>query len=410
MPCSKPTSRTGSSGVTTTSDRHGEPTQHFGFTWLTESKLGSARVWAFSVGAALVLGVGSSDLLKGDDIDVAVNAQMRQHHIPGLALAVIQNGKIVREQGYGYRDEAHRLPITSTTLFQAGSVSKPVAALGALHLVEQGRLALDENVNEKLQSWHLPEDDFTKEHPVTLRLILSHSAGVTVHGFSPGYRVGAPLPSLVQILDGQAPANNQPVRVDQVPGAKWRYSGGGYLIMQQLAMDATGRDFDGYMQESVLRPLGMDASTFAQPLPKAWEERAATGYVGEPRRPLEGRWDVQPALAAGGLWTTVGDLARFYLGVQRALAGTSNPVVSQAMARQMVTAQHGNSGLGFMVGGTPLRFGHNGGESGFRAITVAFPTGEGVAILMNADADVDAVADALVGTVGEQYHWPGYSP
>ena len=372
--------------------------------------LPKSRTYTFAVGVALVLGVSSSGLLKGDSVDVAVEAQMRQHHIPGLALAVIQDGKIVREQGYGYRDEEHRLPVTPATLFQAGSVSKPAVALGALRLVEQGKLALDENVNEKLRNWHLPENEFTKEHPVTLRLILSHSAGVTVHGFSPGYRVGAPLPSLVQILDGQPPANNPPIRVDQVPGTKWRYSGGGYLIMQQMVVDATGQDFDGYMQEAVLKPFAMDASTFTQPLPKAREERAATGYVGEPRHPLEDRWDVQPALAAGGLWTTVGALARFYLGVQRALAGTSHPVISQAMARQMVAVQHGNCGLGFMVGGTPPRFGHNGGESGFRAITVAFPTGEGVAILMNADAEVDAVADALVGTVGEQYHWPGYSP
>lgn len=367
------------------------------------------RIHAFFAGFVLAGVLASASHVNGDSVDDAVAIQMKQRHIPGLVLAVLQDGRIVREQGYGYSDKEQRTAVTPATLFMAGSVSKPIAALGALHLVEQGKLSLDENVNEKLRSWQVPGNTFTEEHPVTLRLILCHSAGLTVHGFVPGYAAGSPLPSLVQLLDGQPPAHSKPVRVDQTPGTKWQYSGGGYLVMQQLMMDVTGQHFADYMQEAVFKPLGMTASTFVQPLPKEWASRAATGYSGQPPRAVDGGWDVQPALAAGGLWTTAGDLGRFYLGVQRALAGTSKPVISQALARQMVSVHSGNSGLGFMVGGTPLRFGHNGGESGFRAVTVAFPTGEGVVILMNADADVDAVADALVEAAGIQYHWPGYS-
>ena len=357
----------------------------------------------------MVVGIVGVDHVKADDVDAAVAAQMQQHHIPGLALAVIQDGKIIREQGYGYRDEAHHLPVTPDTLFMAGSVSKPVAAMGAMHLVEQGKLSLDENVNAKLRTWHLPENGFTKEHLVTLRLILCHSAGVTVEGFD-GYAVGASLPSLVQILDGQAPANSAPIRVDQVPGTEWRYSGGGYMVMQQMVMDVTGQRFDDYLEQTVLKPLGMTSSTFVQPLPKSREERAATGYLEEPLRPVEGRWIVQPDLAAGGLWTTVGDLGRFYIGVQRSLAGTSNPIISQALTRLMVTEQRDDDGLGFMVGGTPPRFGHNGAEHGFRAVTVAFPTGEGMMILMNAGVDVNVVKTPLYDAVSKQYHWPGSRP
>lgn len=359
------------------------------------------------VAVALALGALGSAVARGDSVDEAVAAQMELHGIPGLGLAVIQDGKIVREQGYGFADLASRAPVTPATLFQAGSVSKPVAALGALHLVDAGKLSLDANVNEALRSWHLPENRFTKDHPVTLRLILSHSAGITIHGFI-GYPRGEPLPSLLQILDGKAPAHSSPIRVNQTPGAGWRYSGGGYLVMQQAVTDVTGREFAEYLEKTVLQPFGMTSSTFAQPLTEAWEGRAATGYTGEPLHGINGHWEVQPALAAGGLWTTAGDLGRLYIGMQRSLAGTSNPVVSPAMARQMIARQSGNSGLGFDVGGRPLRFGHNGAETGFRAATVAFPTGEGAAILMNADVDVGAVAHVVIKAIGDQYGWPGY--
>ncbi len=354
-----------------------------------------------------VICVGSASPARGDHVDDVIIAQMKERKIPGLALTVIGNGKIVRAQGYGYRDGEQRQPVTPSTLFQAASVSKPLAALGALHLVETGAVSLDENVNAKLRSWHIPENRLTKNHPITLRLLLSHSAGVTVEGFS-GYVVGAPIPSLVQILQGQRPANSAPVRVDQIPGTQWRYSGGGYLVIQQMIIDITGKSFAAYMDESVLRPLGMSSSTFIQPLPENLASRAATGYTGEPRRAVEGRWHVKPELAAGGLWTTAGDLARFYIGIQRSLAGASNPVISPSMTRQMLTRQNGDSGLGFMLGGIPQRFGHNGENVGFNAVTVAFETGQGAVILMNANTDLEVLKNILVRTIGEEYHWPGY--
>ena len=345
---------------------------------------------------------------RGDNVDAVIHAQMKARHIPGIALAVIEESKIVREQGYGYGDEAQRTPVTPSTLFEAASVSKPVAALGALHLVEQGKVSLDENINARLRSWWLPENHFTEEHIVTLRLILCHCAGLTVRGFSPGYQVGAPLPSLVQILDGQPPAHSAAVRVDQVPGSQFRYSGGGYVVLEQMMNDVTGKPFADYMKDTVLDPFGMSSSTFAQPLPQSEARRAATGYTGEPPHALDGRWRVIPELAAAGLWTTAGDLARFYIGMQRSLAGTSNPVISQAMTREMLVEQKGGSGLGFFVGGTPMRFGHNGEDLGFSAVTVAFETGQGAVILMNANTDLEVLKNTLVEAIGEQYHWPGY--
>ena len=347
-------------------------------------------------------------IVRGDHVDDVITAQMKEREIPGVALAVIHGGKIVREQGYGYCDETRTERITPETLFQAASVSKPVAALGALHLVEQGRMSLDEDINRKLRSWRIPDNRFTNKHPVTLRLILSHSAGLTVPSF-PGYKVGAQLPSLVQILDGERPANTPPVRVDQVPGTQWRYSGGGYLVMQQMMIDVTGRSFSDYMEEAVLAPLRMSSSTFVQPLPESWARRAASGFASAPRRPVDGRWRVKRELAAAGLWTTAGDLARFLIGIQRSLAGTSNPVISQSMTRQMLTKQKNDSGLGFFLGGNPERFGHNGSNLGFDAVTVAFcETGEGAVILMNANTDIEVLKNILIEAIGTQYHWPGY--
>ena len=358
-----------------------------------------------SVAALYPGGVKSA---RGDYVDDVIRAQMQQRNIPGVALAVIEGSRIIREQGYGFADRERKIPVTRSTLFQAASVSKPVAALGALHLVEQGKVSLDENINAKLRSWRVAENRFTKQHPVTLRLILCHTAGLTVHGFLPGYGVGSTLPSLRQILDGRPPARSAPIRVDQVPGSQWRYSGGGYLVMQQMMMDVTGRAFPDYMEAVVLKPLGMVSSTFAQPLAEAWEHRAATGYTGAPRRAMSGRWRVHPELAAGGLWTTAGDMARFYIGIQRSVAGASNPVVSASMTRHMLTKQSDDSGLGFFIGGTPARFGHNGSNLGFNAVTVAFETGEGAVILMNADTDIEVLKNILVKAIGEQYHWPGY--
>ncbi len=192
-------------------------------------------------GAILALIVAGN--LHGDSVDEAVAAQMQQRRIPGLALAIIQDGRIIREQGYGLRDVETHAPVTVETLFQAASVSKPVAAVGALRLVADGRLSLDEDINRVLRRWHVPENDFTRRQPVTLRLILLHRAGLTVEGFSPGFPPGTPVPTLPQLLDGLPPANNAPVRVDLLPDSEFRYSGGGYTVVQQAMDDVTGEPF-----------------------------------------------------------------------------------------------------------------------------------------------------------------------
>jgi CubicO group peptidase (beta-lactamase class C family) len=218
-----------------------------------------------------------------DSLDGLVLAQMREHHLPGLSLAVISDGKISKAQGYGFTDRTVKSPVTTATLFQAASVSKCAAALGALRLVDQGKLSLDEDLNNKLLSWKFPPNDFVKNQAVTLRRLLSHNAGVTVHGFR-GYLPGQPIPTLTQILNGTPPANNPAIRVDAVPGPNPRYSGGGYTVLQQLLIDVTGRPFPELMQSLVLQPLGMTSSSFDQPLSPDLEQFAAIGHSSDGRR------------------------------------------------------------------------------------------------------------------------------
>jgi CubicO group peptidase (beta-lactamase class C family) len=361
-----------------------------------------------SVGLLLVV-VSTSWSVRADMVDDTVTALMAERQIPGLSLAIVQGGKIVREQAYGVVDLESLKPVTTETLFQAGSVSKPVAALGALALVEAGKLSLDADVNGFLKTWHVPENQFTKEQKVTLRRLLSHGAGVTVHGFH-GYAVGEPKPNLVQVLNGEAPANSSPIRVNQVPGTKWRYAGGGYTVMQQAMIDVTGQPFPEFMRKTVLEPLGMSASTYAQPLPEADAARTATGYYNA-KKAVPGRWHVYPELAAAGLWTTPSDLARYVIGVQDAWAGRGAKVISQVTAREMLTRQMGNSGLGLVIAGgkgKAMMFSHGGRNEGFDTNLVGyFETGQGAVVMINTNDNTRSLVK-IFEAIAEVYQWPDY--
>ncbi|MEN3369115.1 MAG: hypothetical protein V7609_1258 [Verrucomicrobiota bacterium] len=359
--------------------------------------------------AVVLIVFGSAVPLHADQLDEVIQAQMKKRGITGLSLAIIDGGAIVREQGYGFTDKSGRTPVTASTLFQAGSVSKPVAALGTLHLVDKGLLSLDEDVNTKLRTWTVPQNKFTDAHKVTLRLILSHTAGLTVHGF-PGYHADAPIPTLVQILNGEKPANTNAIRVDRTPGKEWKYSGGGYVVMQQMVLDVTSKPFPQFMDEAVLKPLGMASSTYSQPLPDNMAARAAKGYGGIFGQPINGEWHVYPEMAAAGLWTTAGDLARFAIGIQNAVSGRSNAVISQPLTREMLTIQQKNDGLGLFLksSGKTLRFEHNGVDAGFDAAMKAYAyLGKGAAVMINQNDDGKAMSQIFVA-IGEQYHWPDY--
>jgi CubicO group peptidase (beta-lactamase class C family) len=335
---------------------------------------------------------------------------MKKHNVPGVSIAFFDHGQILWTRTYGYADVASKKVVTSETLFQAASISKPISALAVLRLVQEGKLNLDEDVNIKLRRWKVRENEFTKDQKVTLRRILSHSAGLTIHGFL-GYTSDEALPTTVQILNGEKPANSEPIRVKTVPGTVWRYSGGGYVIMQLLLTDVTSRPFPQILNDLVLRPAGMTYSTYEQPLPKSLWSSAATPYrwSGEP---VKGGWHTYPEVAAGGLWTTPSDLARLAIEVQDEYAGKSSKILSQGMMREMLTHQKGDSGLGFALEtpGHKLRFAHNGWSEGFRCDLQAYTeSGQGVVIMTNSDNGGNLISEIL-RSVAKEYSWPDFQP
>src|SRR5579862_1697360 len=332
--------------------------------------------------------------------------QMAGSHVPGLSIAVMDDRKIAWARGFGVREAGTHEPVTPSTLFEAQSISKAVAATATLVLVNSGRLSLDESPNTYLKSWKLPNNEFQAHEKVTLRRILSHSSGLTVGGFA-GYRTGDTLPTLLQILNGEKPANNAPVRVDFVPGSKSRYSGGGAEVMQQLLMDVTGQPFPELMKRLVLEPAGMTLSTYEQPLPEARWSDAVSGHDGA-GAVIKGKWPIHPEMAAGGLWTTPTDLAKWALEITKAWTGNGSKLFSKAIATEMLTVQKAPYGLGVELAGSgqSLEFSHGGSNSGFRAFLVMFPAvGKGAVIMANGDR-ADFVIRNLITTIASEYHWP----
>ena len=200
------------------------------------------------------------------------------------------------------------------------------------------------DIESRMAHYNVPEK-------VTLRRLLSHSAGLTVHG-SPGYEVGQPLPTVPQVLDGVKPANTAAVRVDTMPGSMWRYSGGGYTIMRLLVSDVTGKAFQAFMEKTVLRKVGMERSTYEQPLPARFIGNPATAY--KKGEAVPGKYHTYAEMAAAGLWTTSSDLARLGIEVMKSAQGTSNRVVMKPTIQQMLTLQSGKYGLGFHLAGPPV--------------------------------------------------------
>ncbi len=329
---------------------------------------------------------------------------MKTFNAPGLSIAVIENYKIVDVKAYGVIAPGSSTPVTTKTLFQAGSISKPVAATGALSLVEQGKLSLDENVNNKLTTWKVPENEFTQTEKVTLRRLMSHTAGLTVHGF-PGYDVDAPVPSIVQVLNGEKPANTDPIRVDIVPGTKSRYSGGGVTIEQLMMMDVTGKKFPDLMRALVLDKIGMTDSSYEQPLPPARAAMTAGGAYGDGKA-VHGKWHVYPEMAAAGLWTTPTDLAKFAIEIALSKQGKANHILSQKMTQEMLTPVIDNVGLGlFMEKDTPGQFGHDGADEGFQALlTMNADTGNGIALMADSDNGI-SVMNYVLRRVVKEYAW-----
>ncbi len=337
---------------------------------------------------AIENGLLTANTIKGLPQDsYHLGERMAYYNVPGFSIALVEHERIAWAKGYGILEAGKDKPVTDETIFQLASISKPVAAMTALSLVEAELLDLDSDVNSALKSWQIPENEHTTEHKVTLRGLLSHTAGLTVYGYR-GYPAGAKLPTLQQVLDGKPPANSDPVRVMQTPRKAFSLSSGGYVLIQQLIEDATSLAFADLAQELIFDKLGMTNSSYESILPEAFITQAATAHQ-DSGRPVPGKWHTYPEQATASLWSTPSDLARLVIEIIKSHKGQSDIVLSTEMTRQMLTPQDGCwMGLGFVSVDMDgwRRFDHPGWNEGYHSYLAGFrDAGQGLVWMANGE-------------------------
>jgi len=294
--------------------------------------------------------------IKGvTDKKYSIEERMDFYNVPGVSIAVVVNGEIKWAKGYGYANTKTGTKVNENTLFQAGSISKPIAALACLKLIENDILNPYKDVNEYLKNWQIPNNKFTENKKVDLEALLTHTAGVTVHGF-PGYSQKEDVPSTIEILNGEG--NTPKIEVDTLPGSIWRYSGGGYTIMEKVMEDVTGIALEDYMLQNILLPLGMNHSTYEQPISAKYQQNISAAY-NEKGKIIKGLWNTYPEQAAAGLWTTPTDLALYCIEIQDILNGKTNGILTKATVEKMLTKHLNNWGLGLVLEIMSYPFGVN---------------------------------------------------
>ena len=285
--------------------------------------------------------------IKGDSTQkFSILERMEYYKVPGVSIAIVENGKIKWAKGYGYANTETGTKVDANTLFQAGSISKPIAALAALKLFENGSLELNKDVNDYLKDWQIPENKFTETEKVTLEKLLTHTAGITVHGF-PGYKQTDKFPDIIEVLNGNG--NTEKITVDTIPGSIWRYSGGGYTIMEKVVEDVSGTSLDKYMAQNILLPIGMKNSTFKQPISKALQTNNSGAYNSNDEL-VKGLWHNYPEQAAAGLWTTPSELALYCIEIQDIIQGKTDGILSKKTVEMMLTKHKNAWGLGPSLG------------------------------------------------------------
>lgn len=342
---------------------------------------------------------------------MSLDSQMKAFRVPAVSVATIRNGVIDWAQAYGV-SALDGTPVSAETLFGAASISKPVTALGVLKLVEEGKIDLDANANQYLKRWKIPDNQFTEKKKVTVRDLLNHTSGIGTHN-GDIYDPNSPIPTLLQLLDGEKPARSPSVRVEAVPGTEFAYSNGGYLVLELLIEDVSREPFARYMKRTVLDPIGMTDSTFDAPLPLKWQGRAATAYGDDGKWAVPPSKFVEPNLAAGGLWTTPTDLAKLLLEVQREYDGKSDKVLHPQTIRMMVSpnkeiASVRRYGLGFEVGGRPENpYIRHEGSGYFQDDMVEYLHGDGI-VVMTSGGGGGQLADEVIRSAGTIYDFPDF--
>jgi len=357
-----------------------------------------------------------TSLFQADSVDPGdlktLAERMEHYNVPGVSIAVINDFALEWAKPYGILKAGSDAPATTGSYFQAASTSKLVTAAIILHYVEKGILNLDEDVNNYLKSWHMPENDFTEQQKVTLRLLLTHQAGLPATNFPQQENAGDP--TLIKVLKGELPAMNKPAIVEFMPGTKWQYSNLGFVVIQQILEDVISKPFSQIAQETVFEPLGMKNSTFLYPLKQELRAKEAMphdadGIACEPAMP-------PTAVAHGGLMTTPSDLAIFTIELMRAYQGLSNRLLSKKTARQMFRKELDldprmfgvpiSEGLGVMLYGEDenLVFAHPGSNyPGMNCWLIGYPeTGRGAIVMTNGEKG-EILAMEIISAINREY-------
>jgi len=352
--------------------------------------------------------------------------RMRYYGVPGVSFTVIEGYEIAWAKGHGTLRSNGDANVTPMTLFHAGSIAKVVSAAALLKLVQGGRLMLDEDVNSKLRSWYIPDNEFTLREKVTLRRLLSHSGGLE-DGFTnrtpsdavPQYLTPgglAPSITIQQLLKAEPGIDvDGHTRVTAIPGSQYRYANADYAILELLIRDVTGKPFPTLMLEKLLGPLGMTSSTYEQPLPPDLRARAVTEHD-HSGQPFAGDRLHFPILAAAGLWTTPSDMAGFVLEMMDSYRGKSQQILSRAMASEMFSNQievtqnplADAEGFGIQLcgEGKSLCIVQTGGTWGSTSILWAYPeTGQG-AIIMTNSATGNLIRFEILFSIAGEFGWP----
>ena len=356
----------------------------------------------------VITGLTGGVVIKGNEHATQTLAnRMTGLRVPGVSIAVIHRGKIEWARGFGVRSLGGP-PVTADTMFQAASISKPLAAMAALRMVQEGKLSLDADVNTYLTSWKFPADPVAMGKPITLRELLTHTAGTTVHGF-PGYATDEPVPTLLQVINGERPANTPAIRSEAAPGVNWKYSGGGYTIMQQVLIETSKEPFPKLMRASVLIPIGMTHSTYEQPLPQALQILpllliGPTASLLKVERTPTPKWQQRVCGQPRATWHAT------QLKSSNPWRGKLIMFCRSKMTRQMLTAGIGHWGLGLEIGGTDPNqyFSHGGANEGFMSIFVAYEkSGDGAAVMTNSDAGGE-LGHEVMHSIADEYEWNDY--
>ncbi len=350
--------------------------------------------------------------LSGDMVieDETYNLQERMKHynVNGISIAVIDSNKIVWAKGYGFADQIEQRLVTTSTLFEPGSISKSLNAVGLLFLAQQGKLDLYQDINQYLSSWKFPYDTISIGKSITTAQLLSHTSGVSVYGF-PGYERESIIPTTTEILDGKYPANTPAVRSLTPPGQGFSYSGGGILVSQQILTDITMQPYEKFMYNNVLKPLSMINSSFSQPPLDYEQNNLATGYDRDGKE-VNGKYFIYPEKAAAGLWTTPTDISKYIIEMQLAYTGQSSKVLNKEMT-ELHLMPYGNESSGM---GTFLQerngekyFFHDAANKGFRGFYIAGLTnGKGVVLFVNSEDGT--ILLELLNSIAHVYNWEGF--